>query len=438
MRAKIRSMNGRRTGGIVIVAALALVVACTGDPVKQSGTGAATTAPLDAASRSTPGTVASADPAKAAEIEGVVRSTMEGSHLKSVIVKVTVDGETVVEQAWGESMTGVPATTDLHFRNGAIAISYVATLLLQLVDDGEISLDDKVSQYLPDMSHGEQITVGQLARMTSGYQDYVQNPELVATTQADPFAFVSTEDQVRLGADLPLSYEPGTNWSYAHTNYVVLGLVIEAATGETMEDLLAERVLEPMGLTGTTASLTAEIPEPALHAYTAERREFLGIPAATPFLEESTTWNPSWTLNHGAIQTTTIDDVDRSAIAIGEGTLLSPASHEAMISTDLRGFGETLEGCPTCGPQTERYAYGIGIVTTGNWVMQNPLFYGYAGVMSYLPSQKIAISVAVTFDEAAFDPVTGAYPRFSQASVIFQQVGAIMAPDDAPPAFPPA
>ena len=103
----------------------------------------------------------------------IVRDTMAQAHLKAVIVRVTVDGKEVVTQAVGESMTGVPATTDMHFRNGAVAISYVSTLLLKLVDENKVSLDDKLSKWLPEVPHADRVTLGQLAQMTSGYVDYV-------------------------------------------------------------------------------------------------------------------------------------------------------------------------------------------------------------------------------------------------------------------------
>ena len=66
-----------------------------------------------------------------------------------------------------------PATTAMHFRNGAVAISYVATLLLELVDEQKVSLDDKLSKWLPEVPHADRVTLGQLAQMTSGYVDYV-------------------------------------------------------------------------------------------------------------------------------------------------------------------------------------------------------------------------------------------------------------------------
>ena len=241
--------------------------------------------------------IQSSDPEKAEAVMEIVRAYMEEAHLKAVIVRVTVDGEEIVTAAEGESMTGVPATTDMHFRNGAVAISYVSTLMLQLVDEKKMTLDDKLSMYLPDLPHADEVTVGQLAQMTSGYQDFVLgNDEFAQIAYSDVFKAWTTEDQLALAMDKPLWFEPGTNWAYAHTNYVILGLVLEEVTGMSLEDALQEKVLDPLGLDETKASLTAEIPEPALHAYSSERRAFFGIPEGTRFYEDSTSWNPSWSI----------------------------------------------------------------------------------------------------------------------------------------------
>ena len=93
----------------------------------------------------------------------------------------------------------------------------------------------------------------------------------------------------------------------------------------------------PWGLTNTVSSLDPEIPSPVLHAFTSERRAFLKIPAGTPFYEESTFWDPSWTITHGAIQTSNIYDMEATAAGIGSGRLLTAESSKAMVSTDLRG-----------------------------------------------------------------------------------------------------
>jgi len=382
------------------------------------------------------------DSTQAAAIDRTVQEAMEARHLRSVIVRVTVDGKEVITKAYGESMTGVPATVDMHFRNGAVAISYVSTLLLVLVDEKKLALDDKASKWVPEIPHSDEVTLRQLAQMTTGYTDYViGNAEVDAMLYTDPFRQWTPEELLQTVTSKPLLYPPGTNWNYAHTNYLILGLALEKATGKRMSDLLQEKVLGPLGLTNTTdpGPGAPTIPEPALHAFTSERRSQLGIPAGTRFYEESTYWNPSWTITRGAIQTTNIFDVNATAVAVGTGKLLSPESYAAMVSTGLRGKTTALPGCVTCFPQSEGYSYGLGIVTTGDWVMQDPLFSGEAGAFAYLPSKKVAVALALTFTEDAFAP-DGSYQSevgSNAADPVWRQIAAVVAPEDPPPTMKP-
>jgi CubicO group peptidase (beta-lactamase class C family) len=376
----------------------------------------------------------STDASQSDAVMRIVDDVMRQSHLKAVIIRVTEGGREVLTRAAGESMTGVPATPAMHFRNGAVAISYVSTLLLRLVDQGRVSLDDKLSRWLPDVPHSDRVTLGQLAQMTSGYVDYViGNTEFSKALYEDPFHQWEPDQLLGFATSKPLLYEPGTNWNYAHTNYVLLGKALERVTSQQMPELLSKEVLGPLGLTSTANSFTPQIPAPALHAFTSERREALKIPSGTPFYEESTYWNPSWTITHGAIQTTNIYDMEASAAGIGSGKLLSKESYERMTSTDLRGKTRTQPGCTTCAELNEGYSYGLGIVISGDWLLQNPLFAGEAGVMAYLPSKRISIAVAVTYLPEAFDE-QGNY--VNAADELFRRVGAELAPDDAPPTRP--
>jgi CubicO group peptidase (beta-lactamase class C family) len=377
----------------------------------------------------------SADPAKADAVMRIVGDTMAQAHLRSVLVRVTVDGQEVVTAAKGDSMTAVPATTDMRFRNGAVAISYVSTLLLRLVDQNKVSLDDKLSKWLPDFENSDRVTLGQLAQMTAGYPDFVLgNDAFSAALYANPFRQWTTQDILAQISSRPLLYEPGTNWNYAHTDYILLGLALEKATGQDMPTLLANNVLGPLGLKSTVDSDTPAIPSPALHAFSSERRQALKIPSGTPFYEESTYWNPSWTITHGAIETTTIYDLEATAVGVGSGKLLSGDSYRKMVSTDLRGKTHAQPGCPTCFAQDNDYTYGLGIVITGHWLLQNPLFAGYAAVEAYLPAQKLAIAVAVTYATEAFDEA-GNY--HNEADTLFRRIATELAPSDAPLLRPP-
>ena len=120
---------------------------------------------------------------------------------------------------------------------------------------------------------------------------------------------------------------------------------------------------------------------------------------------------------------------------MGTGALLSDESFHEMTDSQLIGFGERLPVCePSCFTQIDAYNYGLGVVRSGNWMLQNPELSGYSAAEAYLPSKKIAIAVANTFAPGAFD-ANGIYDNSSDR--LFRLIGAYLAPDDAPPQLPP-
>lgn len=417
-----------------LAGALLMITACTtgGSTVSSGVSGAVSSGVSSAVSTTAGGSAAPADAALTAQVMTVVDTFARDNHLRSVLIRVTRGDDVLVEQAVGESMTGVPATTDMHFRNGAVAISYMSTLLLILVDEGRVGLDDKVSTWLPDIPHADQVTLRQLAQMTSGYVDYEQTPELTAANYADPYKQWTPPELLSFAVDQPLYYPPGTNWNYAHTNYVILGLALEKITGQPLDELLRSKVLDPLGLTQTSGNEgTPAVPERVLHAFSSERRSALQVPAGISLYEESTFWNPSWTLAQGAIQTTNLHDLSVTARAINSGRLLSPQSYATFSSTELRGKTSAVAGCPACFEQSIGYTYGLGVVISGDWLLQNPVFSGESAVEAYLPSQDVAIAVAVTYAPAAFDATTGAY--VNAADQLWRQIALAVVPDNPPP-----
>jgi hypothetical protein len=147
---------------------------------------------------------------------------------------------------------------------------------------------------------------------------------------------------------------------------------------------------------------------------------------STPFLEASTYWNPSWTLARGAVERTDIADLTRTAIGIRSGLLLTRSSYLPQIDPHI-GFGHPPPGCERCATLNRLYSYGLGVVRNGSWILQNPLFGGYAALESYLPSKRISIALAVTFNAAGFD-AQGDPTAYS--TVLYTEIGAILAPGD--------
>jgi CubicO group peptidase (beta-lactamase class C family) len=425
-RSGIRRRWRQALAVVAVPALLAGLAGCFGAPSPAaSGSSSPTGGPTPAAS-----------PVSDPEIAAIVEDAMADLHLAAVIVQAQVGDETVISQAFGESMSGVPATTDMSFRNGAVAFEYIGNLLLQYVDDGTVALDDTIDQWAPELPESDKVTLLMLTNQTTGYPDYETDPGWTAAYNADPFHEFTYQERIDYAFSRPMQFEPGTNWSYAHTNFMILGEILSKIGGAPLDQLLQEKVLGPMGLTETRAFDSAIMPEPVLHAYSSERRAALGVPADSAFYEESTYWNPVWGTPIGGAQTTTIGDMVKTAIAVGTGELLSEGSFHAMTDSNLIGFGEKLPVCePSCFTQIEAYNYGLGVVRSGEWMLQNPQLSGYSAAEAYLPGERIAIAVAVTYAPGAFRQ-DGTYDN--SADRIWRLIGAHLAPEHAPPQLPPA
>jgi CubicO group peptidase (beta-lactamase class C family) len=368
-----------------------------------------------------------------ATIQSIIKDTMKLYHLKAAIVQVRYSGQNFYTGAIGESMTGVPATPDMHFRNGAMAFAYMGTMLLELIDEKprKLSLDDKLSKFFPALPYADQTSLKNLANMTSGYADYVYQPEIIHGTTLHPFKQWRTDNElIQIGMSAPRMFDPGTNWGYAHTNYVILGEVLAKITGMPLADAMQKYIIDRMGLTQTKSIDTAQIPEPVLHTFSSEQRQDLGIAANIPFYADSTFWNPSWTTAHGAIQITDITDFSRSMEQIATGALLSQTSWQAQVGPNLVGFGHSDPNCAVCRENTVANNYGLGVTNLGLWTAQAKSFAGSDASVGYLTSSKLTIGVEVTYKPEAFDS-TGSHTDGSNA--IFKALGNALAPGTIPP-----
>ncbi|MEV6955590.1 serine hydrolase domain-containing protein [Streptomyces sp. NPDC051183] len=220
---------------------------------------------------------------EAREVLTIAEQAQREFGLNSVILRVSSGDREVLTTALGESMTGVPAEPSMHFRTGSVAIVYMGVVLLQLVEQGQASLDDPVSRWLPDLPHGSEITLRMLGNSTSGLHDYVTDPAFLAELKAAPLRKWTPAEVIGIATGKPLLYEPGTNWSYSHTNFALLGAALEKISGLPLDRLLTERVMKPLGLSQTTNQYTPQIPDPVLHSFSSEHGTY----------EESTFWNRS-------------------------------------------------------------------------------------------------------------------------------------------------
>ncbi|GAA2708243.1 serine hydrolase domain-containing protein [Actinoplanes palleronii] len=346
-------------------------------------------APPAAAGDRPAGCVATAQPrGTAAQIVDIVRTARREFDLSAALVRVSVGGREVVTAAVGDAMTGVPASTGMHFRVGSVGIAYLNIVLLQLADKGIVKLDEPIARWLPALPRADKVTLRMLGSSMSGYPDYVTYEPFITKIYADPFRQWTERELVDLATSRPLWYEPGTNWSYSHANFVVLGQILAKVTGTPVGELMRQRILKPLGLTETSSQDNAVIPQPVLHGFTIERGTY----------EDATYWNPSWTTASGAVLTSDICDLEASARGVGDGRLLSAAALRIQRDPGTVGRGGPTATCPAsiCIRHTEQSHYGLGVMVKNGWIQQSPSFGGYSAVQTYLPGKDIAIAVATT------------------------------------------
>ena len=218
-----------------------------------------------------------------------------------------------------------PLARQARFRVGSITKTFVATVVLQLVEEGRLDLDRPVATWLPGvLPGGDGVTVRHLLNHTSGLPDFDEDPAWLGgyltgrtTTPAALLAMALAR---------PVTSSPGAGWSYSNTNYVVAGMLVEAVTGTTLEHQLRRRIFGPLGLGHTSFPSTGDIDGAHAHGYVP--------PFASPTgrLLDATSLSPTWVWAAGAIVSTP-RDVTRFYRALLAGELLGPAMLDAMLTT---------------------------------------------------------------------------------------------------------
>ena len=179
------------------------------------------------------------------------------------------DRVTVVPAGRADIATGQPMTGDDRFRVGSITKTFVATLVLKLVAEGRLRLSDSVSRWLPGLvPGGSAITLRELLQHTSGIYDYTRDPGFLPAVEADPARVWPPRELVQIAVAHPPLFPPGTSWAYSNTDYILLGLVAEAATGRPLGQELRKQVFGPLGLRGTSFPVAATgLPSPHADGY---------------------------------------------------------------------------------------------------------------------------------------------------------------------------
>ncbi len=239
--------------------------------------------------------------------------------------------------------TEAPFTRNQHYRIASMAKAFNGAVVLALVSKGRLELDDTIGEVLPGvLPLAENVTVGQAIHHTGSLPDYILDPEFRADFAADPTQYLTPLELVEYVEDTEPEFPPGERYEYSDTDNVIAGLMAEAATGKTYDELLEQHVYSKAALTNTTLPITIEMPEPYVHGYDVE---------GSPPEDLSELINPALAWASGGIVSTP-NDVNRFIRAYVGGDLFNAPTQEAQSN-----FISGLSSPP--GPGRNRAGLGL-------------------------------------------------------------------------------
>jgi CubicO group peptidase (beta-lactamase class C family) len=330
------------------------------------------------------GSEAHAQKAVAAKLERY----MDGQakfHGFSGAVLVMKDDKVLLRKAYGlaDREWGTPNTADTRFRIASISKPFTAVAVLQLAEQGKLSLDDPLEKFIPGFPDGDRITLHLMLSHQSG---------LPATSHADASMDMgmTREKVVELLKAKPLAFAPGTREGYSNTAYLLLSYIVESVSGETFASFIQKHVLDPAGLRNTGVYDPEEIVAKRARHYWPER-----TPRGIVFRNES--WrNYRLLQGHGSLYST-VDDVARFLGALRGDTLLSPAWRTRMMTPQREGSGSGygLRLDPVAGKK----AFGHAGRFSGAWA--NALAFPEEGVVTVILSNNLSNADSLNHELAA-------------------------------------
>ena len=288
-------------------------------------------------------------------------------------VLVLENGRTLLGKGYGQQniKQGITNQAGTKFLIGSVTKQFTATLVMRLVEEGKLGLDAPLTNYLPGYPQGKRILVRHLLSHTSGIPDFVQFRDF-AKQRTKP---TNLDAVIRYFQNHPLEFAPGSKFNYSNSGYVLLGKLIEVASGRTYEDYLREVILDPAGLTHTGY-------DPALP--NAEGMAVGYVRSLGGRMKEAPKTHPSWAHGAGAMYST-VEDLARWNEALHAGRLVSRESVALMHTANLDNYG--------CGWQVEPIAGHPAVDHSGS-------IDGFAGQLTYFPKEKVLIAVLSNVDFA--------------------------------------
>jgi D-alanyl-D-alanine carboxypeptidase len=262
-----------------------------------------------------------------------------------------------------------PMSVSDKVRIGSITKTFTGLVLLQLVDEGKISLSDPLSKYFPDFPNGKNITIKELADMTSGIYNYTEDL-MFSDFSGSMKKNYTHQELIDIALKHPPYFKPGSTFHYSNTNFILLGMIIEKITGDSLPNEIQKRILTPLGMTDTSFPVDTIFANRHAHGY-----EYADSTSASP--KDVTNLNTSAAWAAGAM-VSTLNDLYKYAKPLVTGKLISQATHQVQMKM-----------------KHVKRAYGIAIADFNGVYGHNGGIPGFNSFMGYMPRQDATIIVLV-------------------------------------------
>ncbi|MBS1882295.1 MAG: beta-lactamase family protein [Actinobacteria bacterium] len=314
----------------------------------------------------------------AAKLENALTKAWAKTKAPGVIAGVWIGGKgwTAVRGSTVKGKHVTPTLAD-HTRIGSVTKTFTGTVILQLVEEGKLKLDQTIQQWFPTAPEASNITIRELGDMSSGINTYTADPALDTRYFDHPQTIWKTDEAIEAGLAEPRKFPPGEGFFYSDTNTLMLGKIAEAVTGKSVGTLLRERIFQPLDLKATSFPATTKLPVPFWNGYTNQNVEGTKV-------RDSTHWSPSLAGAAGKM-ISTLPDLHRWTIALGTGSLLSPAIQKQRLKPN-----------PYSVAGGREYLFCLG--RDHGWLSHTGDIPGYNTTVAYLPKKKATIVVMANTD----------------------------------------
>jgi D-alanyl-D-alanine carboxypeptidase len=307
-----------------------------------------------------------------AKVDAIAQQVLAKTGVPSASIGIVTNGKIAYVKAYGKAQLDSPveATPEMRYSIGSISKQFTATAILMLQQQGKLKLDDPISTWLPQLTRANEVTLREVLSHTSGYQDYY----------AEDYSMLRMKNPTTADAILdnwgkkPLDFEPGTQWQYSNTNFVIAGKIVEIVSGMPVMKFLQKNIFTPLNMTQVMNSDMHQLEQTDAHGY---------IRYALGPLRPAPQDGPGWMFAAGELAMP-VHDLLLWDIAMMNESLLQPASYREMFAGVKLKDGEDTH-----------YGLGVEISTRdGHLVISHSgEVSGFTSENMVLPQDKVAIAV---------------------------------------------